>query len=384
MIWPVLIKSLKEQIRNYWILILTVSLAPFFVFVYYLIDEASQPSYDVLILNGDKGVTVENTKLNMGNGFITYLEERLTGNPDFPLIVKLVDSKELANSKLKAGKADMLLVIPANLSEIISAESYMLPDFEISGDLSSSYYLLSAVLVGDYLNQYLSLTTGKQMLYTVQEVPLGNTGQMSEFDMWMPGMMILAIIMLMFSATIAIITEVEQKTITRLKLSSINPWQLLTGVGSVQILVGLFSILLTLSAAMLLGFQMQGSFFSFLFIAVLTSISMIAFSLLLAAFTKSATEVLIVGNFPLFLFMFFTGAAFPIRPEPWFSVGDYGISWQSLMSPTHAVNALNKISLMGMNLADVLPEIMTLTVVTIVYILLGVWAFNRRHLRQSA
>ncbi|MCF7807089.1 MAG: ABC transporter permease [Candidatus Marinimicrobia bacterium] len=384
MIWPVIIKSIKEQIRYYWVLVLTVSLAPFFVFVYYLINEASQPSYDVLILNADQGVTVENTQLNLGNGFITYLDANLKENPDFPLVVTTVGSIELANKKLKAGTADLLLVIPPDLSEFISNEAERLPCFEISGDLSSASYLLSAVLIGDHLNQYLSLTTGKQMLYSVKETPLGKTGQMSEFDMWMPGMMILALIMLMFSATIAIVTEVEQKTITRLKLSAIKSWQLLTGIGFVQVLVGLFSILLTLGAAMLLGFEMQGSFFSFLFIAILTSISMIAFSLLLAAFTRSATEVLIVGNFPLFLFMFFSGAAFPIRPDPWFTIAGYGISWQSLMSPTHAVNALNKISVMGMGLTDVLPEILTLLTITAIYALLGIWTFNNRHLKQSS
>lgn len=382
MTWPVFMKSLREQIRNYWILILTVSLAPFFVFVYYLINEASQPSYHVLVLNEDTGISVENAHVNLGKGFLSYMDETLDADDAIPLIVREVNSRERAEKKLKQGNVEMLLVLPPDLSRIVIEDDNQLPDVEIMGDLTNTYYLLAAVLVGDYLNHYLSLTTGKEMLYTITETPLGGSGNMSEFDLWMPGIMILAIIMLMFSATIAIITEVDQKTIMRLQLSKIRTWQILSGVGAVQVLVGLVSILLTLLMAIMLGFNMQGSFLAFLLVAVLTSISMIAFSLLLAAFTRSATEVLIIGNFPLFLFMFFTGAAFPIRPDSWFTVGGYGINWQSLMSPTHAVKALNKISIMGQTIPEVIPELAALTVMTIVYTLFGLWAFNRRHLKQ--
>jgi hypothetical protein len=76
-----------------------------------------------------------------------------------------------------------------------------------------------------------------------------------------------------------------------------------------------------------------------LLIAVLASISIVAFSLILAAVTKTVNEVLIVGNFPLFLFMFFTGAAFPMKGNELFNVAGYAITIQGLMSPTHAINA---------------------------------------------
>lgn len=384
MIWPIFIKSLKEQLRNFWILILTVSLAPFFVFVYYLINEASQPTYDVLLMNNDRGITLEKTHVNLGNGYYSFVVESLRENQDIPLNVSKTGDRSGAEIKLKRGKADLFIIIPENFSETVLIAPEQTPDVEIVGNLTNTYYILAAVFMGDYLNHYLSLTTGDDMLYTITETPLGMSGQLDEFDLWMPGMMILAIIMLMFSATIAIITEVDQKTILRLKISKVKPWQLLSGIGGVQIVVGLFSILLTLGAAMGLGFRMQGAFLDFLVIAILTGISMIAFSLLLAAFTRSATDVLIIGNFPLFLFMFFTGAAFPIRPDSWFTIAGYGISWQSLMSPTHAVNALNQISIMGLSLGDVLPELSMLIIMTIVYGTLGLWAFNRRHLRRTS
>ena len=240
--------------------------------------------------------------------------------------------------------------------------------------------MISAIWAGEILDKFTLSITGNAPLYTIKETALGYSSKVSEFDLWMPGILILSIIMLMFSATIAIITEVDQKTILRLKLSRIKAWQFLVGVGGTQVMIGIIAILLTLASAVTLGFEMRGSFSLFLLIAVLTSVSMIAFSLLLASVIRSVTDVLVVGNFPLFLFMFFTGAAFPIQAKAWFYIKGYALSWQSLMSPTHAINALNKVSIMGLGFNDILPELSALLFVTLIYFVIGLWAFQKRHL----
>ena len=187
--------------------------------------------------------------------------------------------------------------------------------------------------------------------------------------------------MLMFSATVAIVTEVEQKTIIRLKLSKITAFEFLSGVSIVQIVVGLVSVLLTGIIAHWLGFDFRGSFWSLLLIAVLTSVSIIAFSLILAAITKTVSEVLIVGNFPLFLFMFFTGAAFPLEAKELFTIAGYSVTLPGLMSPSHAIIALRKILILDMGLKDVVPEIIAVVLLTIIYFLIGIWAFKARHMK---
>jgi ABC-2 type transport system permease protein len=196
-----------------------------------------------------------------------------------------------------------------------------------------------------------------------------------------PGLLILALIMLMFSATIALVVEVENKTILRLKLSRLNTFEFLSGVSFVQVLVGLASILLALAVAIGMGFQPSGSLGLMVLIAILTSISIIAFSLILAAICKTVNEVLIIGNFPLFLFMFFSGAAFPLEGKALFHIADYPISLQGLMSPTHAISALKKVLIMEMNMSDIIPEILSIIILTIFYFAIGVWAFRRRHMR---
>jgi len=118
-------------------------------------------------------------------------------------------------------------------------------------------------------------------------------------------------------------------------------------------------------------------------VASLTSLSIIAFSLIIAAVTKTAGEVLVVGNFPMFLFMFFTGAAFPLKSNPLFTVAGYPITIQGVMTPTHAVSALNKTLIMDMGISAIIPEIIMIILLTSLYFAIGGIMFRRRHLRLT-
>ena len=209
------------------------------------------------------------------------------------------------------------------------------------------------------------------------------SASINDFDMLVPGILIVSLIMLMFTASIAFVSEVENKTIIRLKLSKITSFEFLTGISAVQLFIGVISVILTLLTAIMLGFHYTGSFLIMIFIASLTSLSIISFSLIISAITKSANEVLVVGNFPMFLFMFFTGAAFPLKSNALFTIAGYSINIQSLMTPTHAISALNKTLIMDMNFMSIIPEIISIIALTIFYFIIGAILFNRRHLKLT-
>lgn len=378
-------KSIKEQTRHFWILFLTISMAPFFVLVYYLINETSKPQYDLLILNQDNGIEVSSERWNYGDLLIAEASMFQDNTFDIPLTVKAVDSRSNAIKQLKNKNADALVIFPEDFSQrvydSIHAKGHEGPKIEFMGDLTNINYAVSAVWANEIINAYVYKATQIPRPIQIVETGLGVSGDIDDFDLYIPGILILSVIMLMFSATIAIVTEVENRTIVRLKLSRISSFEYLLGVSLVQVLIGIISVLLTLAVAVSLGFHFSGSIAVFIFLVVLTSISIIAFSLIVAAMTKTVNEVLVVGNFPLFLFMFFTGAAFPIKGATLFSLAGYPISIQGLMSPTHSISALSKIMIMNMGFHDIIPEIIALTTVTIVYFVVGVWAFQRRHMK---
>jgi ABC-2 type transport system permease protein len=381
----IIVKSLKEQWRSFWILLLTLSMGPFFIFVYYLIIESSKPHYDVVIINNDRGYIIGSESVNKGEEYILFFTGKVKDTVDMPFSIKKAYSKPDALKALKNKKNDALVIIPEDFSKQIiehrNADSTGPVEIQFYGDLTSVNYLLSALWANETLNSYLKKATGSSDLIRISETGIGTSSSISDFDMIVPGILIVSIIMLMFTASIAFVSEVENKTIIRLKLSRVTSFEFISGITVVQLIVGIISILLTLITAAMLGFEFHGSATVFILIASLTSLSIIAFSLIIAALTKTANEVLVVGNFPLALFMFFTGAAFPFRSEGFFTLFGYPVSLQGLMSPTHAISALNKILIMQMKLRDIIPEIISLIILTIIYFLVGMILFRRNHMK---
>jgi ABC-2 type transport system permease protein len=381
----VIIKSLKEQVRSLWVLLLTLSMGPLFIFIYFLITESSKPQYKILLLNKDAGVTVEGKMVNHGNLLTSFVHHPSLDSLKIPFTLEEISDRDKGVEMLQNNKADALIILhPSFSSSIALFGQQNAPDspvVEFVGDLSKTGYLISAVWANEIIHEFALRLTNTKRVVNVKETPLGTSGKISEFDMLVPGILILSLIMLMFTASIAFVTEVEHKTILRLKLSNVTAAEFLGGVSFVQLLVGIASLLVTLLTAVLLGFQYAGSLLVMIMIAGLTSLSIIAFSLIIAAATKSANEVLVVGNFPMFLFMFFTGAAFPMKSEPLFTLAGYPINLQGLMTPTHAISALNKTLVMDMGLKTILPEIIVILILTAIYFFIGAVFFRHRHLK---
>jgi ABC-2 type transport system permease protein len=383
----IITKSLKEQIRSYWVLLLSLSMGPFFIFVYFLIMETSKPMYTVLIVNNDAGAFTNGQHINHGNNLVVYFGSLKVKTIAVPFSVNVITDRITGIESIKNKKADAMIIVHDSFSQDIEKrrlnDTTVMPKVEFIGDLTNTNYLISAVWANEILNEYTLQATHNKRVIEVKETALGTSATIDNFDMIVPGIIIVSLIMLMFTASIAFVSEVENKTIIRLKLSKLTTLEFLGGLSVVQLLVGIVSVLLTLLTAILLGFHYTGSLSIMITIASLTSLSIIAFSLIIAAITKSANEVLVVGNFPMFLFMFFTGAAFPLKSKALFTIAGYPINIQGLMTPTHAISALNKTLIMNMDLSSIIPEIISIIVLTFLYFIIGGIVFKQRHLRLA-
>jgi ABC-2 type transport system permease protein len=380
-------KSLKEQIRSYWILLLTFSMGPFFILIYFLITESSEPKYTLLLVNKDKGAVNDKLSINYGDSLVSFFNKIKEDTIPIPLFMNELDDSIAAVDLIKNKKADALIIIgnsfSGSLIERLKDNPEKASGIEFIGDLTSASYLVSAVWANEIVHEYALQATGSKRIIGVKETALGISASAGYFDMMVPGILIVSLIMLMFTASIAFVSEVENKTIMRLKLSKLTALEFLGGITLVQLLVGIISVLFTLFTAIILGFNYSGSLMIMIFIAGLTSLSIISFSLIIAALTKSANEVLVVGNFPMFLFMFFTGAAFPLSSDPLFSIAGYPVNIQGLMTPTHAISALNKTLIMDMDVTAIIPEVIAILVLTVIYFLIGGVIYKQCHLRLN-
>ena len=100
-IFSIINKCIKEQLRSFWILILTISFAPFFVLVIYLIDQSTKEKYDITIVNFDKGIQNDTLDFNYGNYFLKLIGEECTGKTEWFLIPKSCSSKDSAILQLE-------------------------------------------------------------------------------------------------------------------------------------------------------------------------------------------------------------------------------------------------------------------------------------------
>jgi len=372
-------KSLKEQARDPVTLGLSLIIGPFFVLLYWLMIPSGSTTYDVLVQNLDTGP--------QGREAITLLEALAYPSGDPLLEVISVNDVARAEDLLEDRDAEVLLIIPVNFSTKLEAASrgeiQNPAEVTLVGDLTNPYYAVGAVMAGTVIDEFVQVQTGEIRPVQFVEIALGASEGRSEFDLYIPGILIISVVMLVFIISMTITYEVEAGTLRRLQMTSMKTSDLLIGISLPTVLLGVVSLLLTLFVAILLGFNSQGSIWVALLIGGITAVAVVGIGLIVAAFSKSVSQAFIIANFPLIFFMFFSGAVYPIPRIILFQIGGLNISLYDLLPPTHAVMALNKILTLGAGLADVLYEISSLLVLSLVYYLIGIWIFQRRHLRMQ-
>ncbi len=383
----VFIKSIREQIRDYWILLLTISLAPFFVFMYYMMVEAETPEFNIILINQDEGIFSGDQPINLGDSLIYYMQQASMTPETSMLQYAEQDERSEGINLLQEGKADVMVVIPRQLSLVLlnpenneSTEKLL----ELVGDVSDMQYIIGAVWSEELINQFIREASGISLPVGWKETTLGYSGQRTTFELYVPGMMILAVIMMIFSASAAIVREPEAKTLERLKISNLSALEFLGGISLIQVIIAIISLLLTMLVAVSMGYTLlPGTFWFIMLVAFFTSLSMIAFSLIVAAICRSIKDVAIIGTFPLFILMFFTGAAFPISGGKLFTLAGITFHINDILSPTWAVDALNKVLIKGQEIKETIPDLTMILVLTLAYFMIGVWAFRRRHMRAA-
>lgn len=372
----IFIKTLREQTRDLWALSLSLVLAPFLVFIYYLFTAGASTTYTILVIDQDGGPAAQ--EVIRGLGQVRYSD----GSPILK-VISLAGRAE-AESRLRNRSAAALLILPPHFSEAVSGQPVNPPPEVIfSGDLTNPYYAVAAVMASSALEEYLQTAAGIQPPVQILEQPLGNSAARSEFEIYVPGLMIFAILLLIFVAAMTVSREVEAGTLRRLQITRMSSFDFLGGVSLAVVLFGLAAVALTFLTALALGFRSSGPLWLAVLVACITSLSVVAVGLLIACFSHTVSQAFLIANFPFGIFMFFSGAAFPLPRVALFTLRGQSVALYDLFPATHAVNAFNKIFTLGAGLSDIGYELSGLVVLTAVYFAAGVWLFQRKHLRPG-
>ena len=381
-------KSLKEQSRDLLALALSLVFAPFFVILYYMFFPSGSTTYGVLVLNRDVAVRqADGSTLNGGSDVLAALKSVTYANGNPLLKVSLITDRTEAETRLRNRDATVLLVIPEDFSRTIQAvaagQTVTPTAVTFAGDLSNPYYAVAAVLATSALDEYVQAATGKPSPIQLVEEPLGLSAARSEFETYVPGLLVFAVVMLVFLSAMAVTREIEAGTLRRLQITRMTALDFLGGISAAVALDGAVAVVLAFLTALALGFHSLGPLWVAVAVGIITSFSIIGVGLIVACFSRTVNQAFLIANFPLVLFMFFSGAIYPVPKVVLFSVGGHIIGLYDILPPTHAVVALNKVLSLGAGLGDVLYELSALVILSVIYFAAGVWLFKRRHLRAG-
>ncbi len=372
-----MIKTLKENIRDWKVLILVLVFSPFFVLLMKLYYGTEQVVYNVGIVNFDTG--------NQSAELIKILKEATGEQNTGQFKVFSYAGKAELEEKVKAKAVDIGVILPDNYSKALlmsKNDKKSTASVELIGSMSNTRYTVSAVLVWDIIGRQgiemaeITLPADIKETFVEKKLPL------NEFEGYVPGMLSLAVLMVLFTACASIVKENDKRTLVRLRLSRLGAFNFLFGISIVQSVIAVLAVILSYLTALGLGYKPVGDFAPVLVVGVISSFSMVAVSLLVASFLNTVFDVLTIGCFPFFILMFFSGSMFPLPKMNMLTVAGHPFGITDVLPLTHTSNAFNKILNFGSGLSDVGFDIFMIAVLSVVYFLLGLVLYRRRKLSK--
>lgn len=384
-LWSVFRVSLREQLRSPWDLLLVLIFSPAFIIAYWSFMGGGSTYYPVLVIDQDRGMCpVGNGTISCAAQAIAAMKQITYESGDALLRITQINDLPAAEQKLRDRDAAALVIFPADFSQSIQAalqgQPYNGAPITFVGDLNNPYYSVAGIAANAAIDGYIQIATQQKRPISYTEEPLGGSGARSEFETYVPGLLIASATLMMFSVAIAVTHQLEAGVHKRLQITRLRALDYMGGISLLYVLIAVVSLLLSFWTAQLLGFRSQGPLAVAVLICAITSFSVIGVGLITASFSGTSARAAILVNFPLVLLLFFSGSVFPPVKLSLFTLAGHTFRIFDFLPHTHAVVALNKVLSLGAGPGEVAFELAAMTLLSVLYFMAGVWLFKRRHL----
>ncbi len=325
---------------------------------------------DVIIVNDDAGTLVgppgNQEELHMADMFIKNLDEEV-------LNIVFMTSMDRAVKKVRAGEVWAAIHFPANFSSaVVTGETTTVT---VRADKSNTQ-IYTTVLVE--MGSAMDAVMDELGVRPPVEFDDSNAvyGQGAEFtDFLIPGVIAFAIFLLTTLLTLlSFTTERVNKTLDRILVTPVTEGEIVAGYAVAFGLIGTGQSILLISWG-IVGFDIfvEGNLGLAILVVALLAIASMAFGILLSAAARTeaqATQMIPLIVLPVFLL---SGIFWPIEAVPaWLQPAAYALP------PTHAVDALRSIMIRGWGLADIWPQVLTLVVFIVVFLLIAALSLRRK------
>ena len=333
-------------------------------------------TYNVILVNNDK-------KGLLSAELTGEWKELKTEDGSLLLNIRTANDTAAAKDMIKNKDADLFITIPEGFSDslvsYLNGSEGILPEIISYGDPANMRYMIAASFVDYALFSYISNIAGIVMPLNIKYEYAGRGENLNEFELYIPALLVLSLIMIIFTAGASIVREIEKDTITRLSLSRLKSAEFMTALSLNQIIIGLLCIFLTFLAALSVGYRTSGSVPLLLLVGAVTSFSVISISIITSCFIKTMFGLLTLGCFPFFILMFFSDCFLPLPKIDLLSLAGHQVYLNDILPTATATRALNKILNYDSSLKDVSFEILWILALSVFYFFIGIKLFKRKY-----
>ncbi len=370
------VKTFKENLRDWKILVTVFAIAPFFVYMmYFYLLAPGASAHTVLVLNEDKG--------DYSKGLIDAWEKLATEDGKPMLAVRPVYTQDEARDLVKGKAGDVWVTIPAGFSDTLESriETGNGPKAELVnyGYAGNVKYVTAASLVDYAASGYVDSLASVSSPLAISYVSAGTVRDQGEFDLYVPALLVLAIIMILFTTGASIVREVEKGTIARLTLSRLTSVEFMVALGANQVVIGISCLLLALLAGVSVGYRSDGSVFLVALVGSATSFAVVGIGIITSCFIKNMFGLLTLGCFPMFAMMFFSDCFIPMPRIVLLEIAGNTLFLNDFLPTATATRALQKVLVYGSGIGDIAFELVWILVLSSLLFAIGIILFKKKY-----
>jgi ABC-2 type transport system permease protein len=204
----------------------------------------------------------------------------------------------------------------------------------------------------------------------------------TEFDAYTPGVMIMAILLLIPQTAMLIGRELRTGTIKLLQMSPLRTVEWFSGISLAQMAAAVVQVALMLVIAKMLGFHTQGSLGLAFLICLILSFGSIGLGLLVACLIHNDSEAINTGSVFSMLQVFLSGAFFPFNSGTLLTINGHQLGFFDILPATQGMMILRQSLVSGAGFLDIAFRLVVMTGLSVVFFVLGIVVFNRKYARK--
>jgi ABC-2 type transport system permease protein len=363
-------KSLLEMVREPQLLGLVLLIPLIFLVITVLSYNAPLlATHPVWVINVDPSATA----------LLEALESQryANGQSTFDVTMATMADRPAAEEALKERAVTALVIIVPPDSEGQARSVTILGDA-----LYMRFYRASTIL-NSVVQQVADREAGWPGIVHVVEEPLGAASPQTEFDLYAPGIMIFALLMIIPQTAMLVAREVRWGTLRRLRLTRLRAWDLLAGIGLAQMVVAVIQVVVMFVGALAMGFRNQGSLLLAIVVGLVVSFSAIGMGLIVACFAKNDSQAANAASTVAMIQVFLSGSFYQLPSLTMFTLAGHQIDLFDVFPATHGFLALQQVLSYGAGLQEVGFRLGATVVLSAFYFVVGVLVFQRWQMRAK-